>query len=145
MKRFHYTAVELDCLMQESALTKEDCRKGVLTLIDGTNYRFEELAAERPRSRRPKVYEGRFVSLVRLGNGGYRIYLRAKDNAEELRSSQFAFWVYMELNEVFQYMERDQSASHGEESQPENRAAVSSAAQSENPVAGQSNVQSVKE
>lgn len=95
MKKKTYTATNLACVLQQSEeITKEQCLNGVISKTsDG--FRFEETIRKGRPPRNPKLYDGKFISMVKMQNGRYQCHLKTME--EDFDRKNFAFNVYSEL------------------------------------------------
>ncbi len=90
--------VDLKTVMQTDSLLNEgQCYNGILTRDGESHFRFEEAARKGRPPRNPKLFDGKFVSMVRMQNGRYQLHLKTMDIADFDRDT-FAFSVYSEIN-----------------------------------------------
>lgn len=88
--------VDLKTVMQNDALLAEGkCYNGILTRDTEDHFRFEESIRQVRPARNPKLYDGKYVSLVRMQNGKYQMHLKTLD--EQTDPQCFAFGVYSEI------------------------------------------------
>lgn len=93
----------LQILMQQTeVMNQQTSHTGVLSM-DSDGYRFEEaVKLKRPR-RNPKLYEGKFVSLVHRSDGRYACSLKyIHPNDKEFDHNTVAFQIYLELIDALQ-------------------------------------------
>ena len=92
--------VDLKTILQEDVLlTEGQTYRGVLTRDSADHYLFEEEAitsGHRPR-RNPKLFDGKYVSLVHMQNGRYQVHMRTIDASLCQDRKELAFNVYTEL------------------------------------------------
>ena len=95
MNKKTYTSTNLACVLQHSEeITNDQCLNGVISKTsDG--FRFEEAIRKGRPPRNPKLYDGKFISMVKMQNGRYQCHLKAMD--EHFDRKNFAFAVYSEL------------------------------------------------
>lgn len=96
--------VDLKTILQEDAiLTEGRTYRGCLTRDKQSHFIFEEEARSCHHSikRNPKLYDGRFVSLVHMQNGKYQIHMRTIDASSINDRKELAFKVYSELLNAF--------------------------------------------
>ena len=95
MNKKTYTSTNLACLLQHSEeITNDQCLNGVISKTsDG--FRFEEAIRKGRPPRNPKLYDGKFISMVKMQNGRYQCHLKTMD--EHFDRKNFAFAVYSEL------------------------------------------------
>lgn len=96
--------VDLKTIMQEDVLlTEGQCYRGCLTRDGEDHYLFEEEAHTNGQrhKRNPKLYDGKFVSLVHMQNGKYQVHMRTIDASSTVDKKDLAFSVYNELLAAF--------------------------------------------
>ena len=96
--------VDLKTIMQEDVLLNEgQCYRGCLTRDGEDHYLFEEEAhtSGQRHKRNPKLYAGKFVSLVHMQNGKYQVHMRTIDASSTVDKKDLAFSVYNELLAAF--------------------------------------------
>lgn len=96
--------VDLKTIMQEDVLlTEGQCYRGCLTRDGEDHYLFEEEAHTigHRHKRNPKLYDGKFVSLVHMQNGKYQVHMRTIDASSSVDKKDLAFSVYNELLAAF--------------------------------------------
>lgn len=103
MKKNMNLCIDLKTIMQEDAhLRPGQCYQGVLSRTNDDQYLFEESVRLTRHSRRnPKLFNGRFVSLVHMQNGKYQVHMRTIDATSALDRKEMAFNVYSELLTAF--------------------------------------------
>lgn len=95
MNKKTYISTNLACVLQHSEeITNDQCLNGVISKTsDG--FRFEEAIRKGRPPRNPKLYDGKFISMVKMQNGRYQCHLKTMD--EHFDRKNFAFAVYSEL------------------------------------------------
>ena len=95
--------INLKTIMQEDALLNPgQCYRGVLSRTDEDHYLFEEAVNRSQHARRnPKLFDGKYISLVHMQNGKYQVHMRTIDTTTQLDRNALAFQVYHELIEAF--------------------------------------------
>ena len=105
MKKNINLCIDLKTIMQEDALLNPgQCYRGVLSRTSEDQYLFEEEThkpIDRHGRRNPKLFDGRYVSLVHMQNGKYQVHMRTIDASATLDRKDLAFQVYSELLEAF--------------------------------------------
>ena len=103
MKKNTNLCIDLKTIMQEDALLKPGkSYRGVLSRTSEDHYLFEEAAPmTRHIHRNPKLFNGRYVSLVHMQNGKYQVHMRTIDASTTLDGKDLAFQVYSELLDAF--------------------------------------------
>ena len=79
MNKKTYTSTNLACVLQHSEeITNDQCLNGVISKTsDG--FRFEEAIRKGRPPRNPKLYDGKFISMVKMQNGRYHFHLKTFD------------------------------------------------------------------
>lgn len=100
--------VDLKTILQEdSHLNLGQTYRGVLTRDSEDHYLFEEETKTSGHCyrRNPKLYDGRYVSLVHMQNGRYQVHMRTIDIATVHDRQELAFKVYSELLLAFEVID----------------------------------------
>ena len=76
MQKKTYTPTTLACIMQQdSEITSDKCLNGIISkTTDG--FRFEEVLRKGRPPRNPKLFDGQYISMVRMQNGKYQIHMK---------------------------------------------------------------------
>lgn len=96
--------VDLKTIMQEDViLSPGRCYHGCLTRDGEDHFLFEEEThtTGRCHRRNPKLYDGRYVSLVHMQNGKYQVHMRTIDATAGVDKNDLAFIVYTEMLKAF--------------------------------------------
>jgi len=102
MNRKSYQNVTLTCLTQQDEISADFCPNGIISLApDG--FRFEESIRKGRSPRNPKLFDGNYLSMVRMQNGRYQLHL--KTMSDDLDREKFAFGVYSEIINALKIME----------------------------------------
>lgn len=90
-----YSNINLTCTLQKSEeLQESQCLVGVMSKSpDG--FRFEEAIRKGRPPRNPKLYDGKFISMVKMQNGRYQCHLKTMDKGFDKRT--FAEKVYQDI------------------------------------------------
>lgn len=107
MKKNNNLCIDLKTTMQEDALLRiGQCYRGVLTRKSEESYLFEEaVPTSHAHPRNPKLFSGRYVSLVHMQNGRYQVHMRTIDASDGQDRKELAFKVYSELLNAFQIID----------------------------------------
>ena len=101
MQKKTYSSVELSCtLQQDTEITQDKCFNGVISKTDD-GFRFEEAVRKGRSKRNPKLFDGKFCSLVHMANGNYQIHMKTIDASGITDRQDLAFKVYSELLNAF--------------------------------------------
>lgn len=88
--------IDLKTVMQSDAiLQKGQCYNGILTRDGDNHYLFEEAVRKGSAPRNPKLFDGKYLSMVRMQNGRYQMHL--KTMGTNIDHEKFAFGVYSEI------------------------------------------------
>jgi hypothetical protein len=103
MKKNMNLCIDLKTIMQEDGqLNPGQCYRGILSRISEDQYLFEEAVTNgQHHHRNPKLFDGKYVSLVHMQNGKYQVHMRTIDPSINLDRKELAFQVYHELLEAF--------------------------------------------
>ena len=94
--------VDLKTVMQNDAhLIEGQCYNGVLTRDGENHFIFEESCQRKSCQRNPKLFDGKYCSLVHMQNGRYQIHLRTINASQVADRNALAFNVYSELISAF--------------------------------------------
>ena len=102
--------VDLKTVMQEDdSLQIGRTYRGVITRDAEMHYLFEEESntSGRTHRRNPKLYDGRYISLVRKANGRYQIHTRTIDASEIKDIHQLTNRLASELLDALDFMGGD--------------------------------------
>ena len=106
MKKNTNPCVDLKTVMQNDAqLIIGHCYRGMLSRTGEESYLFEETISERTTRHNPKLYKGKYVSLIHMQNGRYGVYMRTIDPSVTIDRKELAFKVYSELMEALEVIE----------------------------------------
>ena len=103
MKKKQLSRVKITLMLQnDEELTANKCLSGLLSLEPNAGtLLFEESVRHTGHKRNPKLFDGEYISLVRMQNGRYRCYLKALDLCGPGDAKELAFQVYGELISAF--------------------------------------------
>lgn len=98
MKKNTNLCVNLKTVMQEDGILLLDhCYAGCITRTSEDDFRFEEAIHKGRPKRNPKLFDGKYCSLVHMQNGKYQIHMRTIDASRCINPQDLAFKVYSEL------------------------------------------------
>ena len=96
--------VDLKTVMQKDALLVEgQCYNGIITRDSDTHFRFEETVRKGRRPHNPKLFDGKFISMVHLQNGRYQCHFKSMPRG--FNRKKFAFGVFTEITAAFQIID----------------------------------------
>lgn len=94
--------VDLKTFMQKDVLLVEgQSYNGVLTRDAEDHFVFEESIRKGRGPRNPKLFDGDYISLVRMQNGKYQCHLKTFDPCGSGDAKELAFKVYSEMINAF--------------------------------------------
>ena len=114
MQKKIFECIDLTCLLQDSNLTPESAAHGINghNVINGMLSRssdggmlFQETITKKREVRNAKLFEGKYVSLVRRKDGYYYPLLKAFSATEVTDAKQLAFNIYSEVCEALSAIE----------------------------------------
>lgn len=89
-------------LQNAEELSSEQCLNGVISVDpDKKEARFEEVIRKGRPPRNPKLFDGDYISLVRMQNGKYQCHLKTFDPCGTGDAKELAFKVYSEMINAF--------------------------------------------
>ncbi len=98
MKKNLNLCVDLKTVMQNDTLLVEgQCYNGVLTRNSEEQFTFEESCHRISCRRNPKLFDGKYCSLVHMQNGRYQIHMKTINASQVANRKQLALNVYSEL------------------------------------------------
>ena len=79
MTKKNYSNVNLACSFQQvEELSENQCLNGVFSKTT-EGFRFEEAAKGHRDKRNPKLFDGNYISMVKMQNGRYHFHLKTFD------------------------------------------------------------------
>ena len=79
MKKKNYSNVNLTCAFQNTEeLSGNQCLNGVFSKT-GNGFLFEEAVRKGRPPRNPKLFDGKYISMVKMQNGRYHFHLKTFD------------------------------------------------------------------
>lgn len=106
MKKNTNLCVDLKTIMQNDALLVEgQCYTGVLTRDSEAHFRFEESIRKGRAPLNPKLFDGEYVSMVRMQNGKYQFHFKTINLTHDLDRQALAYKVYSELTDALNILD----------------------------------------
>ena len=100
MTRFFIANANITCaLQQDSEIINEKCLSGILSR-NNDGFLFEEAIRKGRAPRNPKLFDGKYISMVRKQNGRYQCHIKTF-NPKEIDRKEAAFDIYCELIKAF--------------------------------------------
>ena len=105
MEKKTFNATNLVCQFQTTSerLDNNGCLNGVISRTDD-GFRFEEAVKAKSVRRNPKLYDGRYISLVRKSNRRYQIHTRTIDPSEIKEIRQWTNALASELLDALDFI-----------------------------------------
>lgn len=98
--------VNLKTFMHKDVLLVEGkSYNGILTRNAEDYYVFEETVRKGRAPRNPKLFDGDYISLVRMQNGKYQCHFKTFDPCDSDDAKELAFKVYAEMINAFKRFE----------------------------------------
>lgn len=109
MKKKQLSRVKITLMLQnDEELTANKCLSGILSLESNTGtLLFEESIRRSGPKRNPKLYDGKFISLVRMQNGNYKCHMKSFDPSKSGSCHELALKVFDEITAAFQRFEQN--------------------------------------
>ena len=99
MNKKTYSSTKLTCVLQEDyEITPDKCHTGIIS-ITSDGFLFQESIRKGRPPRNPKLYDGKYVSMVRMQNGRYHMHLKTLD--DHIDREHYAFDVYCDIMNAF--------------------------------------------
>lgn len=97
MNRKTYSGINLNCVLQhETEISETQCLTGIISRTDG-GFRFEEEIKKGRPPRNPKLYDGRYISLVRMVNGRYQMHAKTMNLEKDFDPAAIAGGFYQDV------------------------------------------------
>lgn len=105
MQKKTYNDVQLNCVFQHiTDLPDELCLTGIISRDEG-GFRFEEEIKKGRAPRNPKLYDGQYVSLVRMVNGKYQMHAKTMRLEPGFDPSAIAFGFYQDVIDALKFID----------------------------------------
>ena len=105
MQKKTYNGIQLNCVFQNvTELTDSVCLTGIISRDKG-GFRFEEEIKKGRPPRNPKLYDGQYVSLVRMVNGKYQMHAKTMRLEPGFDPSSIAFGFYHDVISALKFID----------------------------------------
>lgn len=105
MQKKTYNDVQLNCVFQNvTELPDSVCLTGIISRNED-GFRFEEEIKKGRPARNPKLYDGEYVSLVRMVNGKYQMHAKTMRLEPGFDPSAIAFGFYQDVVSALKFIE----------------------------------------
>lgn len=104
MNKKDYPQVDLHCVYQQvHDLSDSQCLHGIISRQGDGKFRFEETIRKGRPPRNPKIFDGKYISMVRMANGKYQFHMKTLSDGFD--RSQIPFQIYTEMMVAIQYLD----------------------------------------
>ena len=104
MKKLTFHKTDLACIMQAvEEITPNMCHNGVISRKEDGSFRFEESVRKSSAPRNPKLFDGKFISMVHMPNGRYQCHFKSMQRG--FNRKKFAFGVFTEITTALQIID----------------------------------------
>ena len=103
MKKVTYTRIDLSCTLQQVGETDSKCLRGILSQDGDRTFRFEETISKGRSPLNPKLYDGKYLSMVRRQNGKYQFHMKAL--ADGFDKEKLPHAIYSEVSAALQILD----------------------------------------
>lgn len=101
MKKVTYSKINLNCVFQHNeGIEETKCLNGIISRTGQGSFRFEEAIRKGQNPRNPKLYDGRYLSMVRKSNGKYQFHM--KSLPETFDREKLPFAIFTEVTAALQ-------------------------------------------
>ena len=103
MKKVTFPKIDLNCILQKADnITKDKCLNGIISRQGNGKFRFEETIRKGRAPHAPKLFDGKYVSMIRKQNGRYQFYM--KTLADDFNRDSLAYAIYAEVTKAIQFI-----------------------------------------
>lgn len=104
MKKLNFPKTDLACVMQiAEVINPNECHTGLLTQNEDGTFRFEEAIRKGRPPRNQKLYDGQYISMVRMQNGKYQMHMKTLGSGFDKEKLPFA--IYSEVTAALQILD----------------------------------------
>lgn len=105
MNKKVYQKIDLNCVFQNvTEITDTGCLIGIISKAE-EGFRFEEEVRKGRPPRNPKLYDGQYISLVRMANGKYQMHAKTMRLEKGFDPAAFAFGFYQDVINALKFIE----------------------------------------
>ena len=90
-------------LQQDNEISLNKCYTGILSK-DGNKLKFEEAIRKGRAPRNPKLFDGKYITLVRKTNGKYQIHTKALRLEPGFNPNDVAFGFFKEVSSALKFI-----------------------------------------
>ena len=104
MNKKNYPQIELNCVYQQvQDINENQCLNGIISRQGDGKFRFEETIRKGRAPRNPKLYDGTYISMVRMANGKYQFHM--KTLTADFNRESLPFDIYGEMMAALQILD----------------------------------------
>lgn len=105
MKKVIYNNTTINVVLQNTEeITSESCPTGIISKDANGDFRFEEAVVRRIDKRNPKLFDGEYLSMVRMQNGKYQFHMKTLQASASLDPRDLAKKVGAEIVKAFKFI-----------------------------------------
>lgn len=105
MKKVIYNNTTINVVLQQSdELSVDNCVNGIISFDETGELRFEEEIRKGRPARNPKLFDGDYVSMVRMQNGKYQFHMKTIKAEPGLDGREIAKTVSREIIKAFKFI-----------------------------------------
>ena len=94
----------LTCMLQQdNEINQNKCYTGIFSKR-GNSLKFEEAIRKGRAPRNPKLFDGKYITLVRKTNGKYQIHAKALRIEPDFNPSDVAFGYFQEVSSALKFI-----------------------------------------
>ncbi|MCI6118520.1 MAG: hypothetical protein MR717_04420 [Prevotella sp.] len=94
----------LTCILQQdNEISKNKCYTGIFSKSDNA-LKFEEAIRKGRAPRNPKLFDGKYITLVRKTNGKYQIHAKTLRIEPDFNPSDVAFGYFQEVSSALKFI-----------------------------------------
>lgn len=93
-------------MQEDTEIASGKLHSGIISTQEDGRYLFEETSPQTTHPRNPKLYDGKYVTLVRKRNGRYQPHLKTLVVDDAFEPHTFAHQVYNELINALSYVSK---------------------------------------
>lgn len=90
-------------LQQDNEISQNKCYTGIFSKR-GDSLKFEEAIRKGRAPRNPKLFDGKYITLVRKTNGKYQIHAKALRIEPDFNPSAIAFGYFQEVSSALKFI-----------------------------------------
>lgn len=105
MNKVTFENATIEVVLQHSEeLSVDNCSTGVISVGEDGNLKFEEEIRKGRAPRNPKLFDGDYVSMVRMQNGKYQFHMKTLNAEAGIDGREIAKAVSREIVKAFKFI-----------------------------------------